>query len=484
MFELTDAEYVVTGSYYQKGDSIQVSSRLESTTTGDNIYDFPIIWGLHSQKEQLITEIREQLKGYWAIKEANKLSTINPPKYEAYQQFLKCSLFDINCHQSVIAIDSTFLLARIYLSYATISSSSDSLYRIMSRYVERNLDKCSDFEKNFFEFVKHRKTGNNTAALAAINKNLELDPRDLDIAHYSAYSYLMLNQPEKAAAQLAPFFDEYEVFKDQIRDQSYGAYFFMLNRAGMDKKLLSLVQNNSFPEWVHNYIEVPKALMINGNMPELRNLVDSIGPEKSLRLVHMFNAIFPPDSINIFEPALRANLDRFSDPRPGWNYMIWSFAHLYNWDSKAFAYYQLREWEKAEKILLKLRNVDWKQMAGNSIPATFLPDLNWHMNTWREGLLGATYARQEKTEEAHVQIKKLESFRPSFPGSLHRMGKGGVSYCQGRIHAVLGENERAVTRLAQSIEEGRVIEFDNFVYDWDLTGLKGYEPYEDLVRPR
>ena len=64
------------------------------------------------------------------------------------------------------------------------------------------------------------------------------------------------------------------------------------------------------------------------------------------------------------------------------------------------------------------------------------------------------------------------------------MHKGGISYWQARIHAVLGEKEQAVVRLAQSMEEGRCIDFSNFVYDWDLANLIGYAPYEELVRPR
>lgn len=95
--------------------------------------------------------------------------------------------------------------------------------------------------------------------------------------------------------------------------------------------------------------------------------------------------------------------------------------------------------------------MDWKANPSGSIPNSFLSNIDWHMDTWREGLLGATYARQDKTDQAHAQIEKLEPFRPSFPGTLTRMQKGLVSYWQARIHAVLGEKEQAVTRLAQSL---------------------------------
>jgi TolB-like protein len=58
LYELTGAMYVVTGSYYLKGDEIEVSSRLESTVTGEVIFDFPSLSGPLDQKETLVQEIR------------------------------------------------------------------------------------------------------------------------------------------------------------------------------------------------------------------------------------------------------------------------------------------------------------------------------------------------------------------------------------------------------------------------------------------
>lgn len=481
LLELTDAQYVVTGSYYQKGDSLQITSRLESTETGDNIYDFPVIWGTANKKEQLIEDIREKLKGYWALKKVQRVSNVNPPKYEAYQAFLKCGMIDYECQQEVLAIDSTFLLSRIYLAFAASQYEDDSLYQAISTYVKEHWDRCTEFEQNYFLFVENRRTGNDEAALAAIKNNLALDPKDLDIVHYNAYGYLELNQPSTTVEVLAPFFDQYEIFKDRIRAQSIDAYFFALCRSGQAKEVLAFVQEH--PEYEH-WDQAMRALMLEGEWEEVQRHLPSLPKWQYLRLTHMFNAIAPADRDNIFAPLLRANLEQFKDPTPGWNYFVWSHVHLYNWDSKAFAYYQLKEWKQAEEILLELRNIDWETSAQGSIPPTILANIDPYMNTWREGLLGSTYARQGKTNLAHVQIEQLESFRANFPGTLNRFHRGVISYWQARIHGVLGEKAEAVARLAQSMEEGRRIDYANFDYDWDLVSLKGYPPYEDLIKPR
>jgi hypothetical protein len=64
---------------------------------------------------------------------------------------------------------------------------------------------------------------------------------------------------------------------------------------------------------------------------------------------------------------------------------------------------------------------------------------------------------------------------------MNRMKKGTVPYYQARIYAILGDQDQAVGKLKESIEEGRISEHGCFVQDWDLASLKDYQPYLDLV---
>jgi hypothetical protein len=160
---------------------------------------------------------------------------------------------------------------------------------------------------------------------------------------------------------------------------------------------------------------------------------------------------------------------------------------LYNWDSKAYAYYLLEEWEKTEQILLGLKYKDWKEYSKGVFTgsfSTFENNVSWHMNIWVEGLLGAAVARQGKREAAYAQIQTLEAMRPGFPPESNRLHLGTISYWQGRIYAILDDKEQAVAALSRSREEGRTLDYGSFIYDWDLTSLKGYAPYEEIVRPQ
>ncbi len=486
LFELTGAQYVVTGSYYQKGDSLQITSRLESTETGDIIYEFPTFWGKKSQKEDLIIEIREKLKGFWDIKKRRKLSIINPPKYEAYQAFLECHILDPDCFEKVLTIDSTFLLARTYLAYTAQLFEKDSLYHATATYVKQQWSRCTEFEKNYFIFAESSKKGDFEAAQNAINKNFQLDPNDLGILHLSAYAYLLVNKPLAAVNRYKTVFDQHEIYKSQLFSNMYNAYYYALNRLGRQKEVIEFEQK--FQKSQNNSVEVIRAYLLENNLSELRNRIEYIPQGEYLEYAYMFNAIFPSDSNNIFKELLRNNLTIYKDPAKTLDYLLWTnIRGLKNYKSKAFAHYVLNEWEQTEEILLGLRNMDWKtyskEIINFDVP-TYRHNVDWYMSVWLEGLLGCTYARQGRMNLAHAQIEKLESFSQFYPKVVNRFHKGVISYWKARIYAILGEKDKSVAFLTKSMKEGRRIDFGSFVYDWDLENLKGYEPYESLVKPQ
>ena len=136
----------------------------------------------------------------------------------------------------------------------------------------------------------------------------------------------------------------------------------------------------------------------------------------------------------------------------------------------------------------KRLKIYWKDYRGsigkilqNDVPSRASANL---LPCWVEGLLGATYARQGKTEKALLQIEKLEELRKTIPENPMRMRRGAVPYFQARIFALLNEKEQAVAMLKKAIEEGKGFEYESFIFDLDLANLKGYPTYEELIRPK
>ena len=302
LFELTGASYVITGSYYARDDQMEVSSRLESTETGDVIYNFPAVSGPLDQKEELVDEVRERIKGYWAVKEAEDLSRYNPPKYEAYRALFECGGFgEVWCLMNALSLDTTFMLARVYLYYSSALWDMDSLHEATGRYIREHRDECTEFKKNYVDFVNHIKQQRYEAEAMDLDKNVELDPKELKSV-----------------------------------------------------------------DW-ENYLTNP-----------------------------------------------------------------WS---------------------------------------GNN---------EWYIKLWVEGMTGASYARLGMRNEALAQVDTLESMRQDEPNNLNRMFSGEIPYYQARIYAILEEPELSMQALQQSMDEGRMSEWDNYVNDPDLAGLRDYQPYLDL----
>ena len=491
LFELTGARFVVTGSFYLEDSILQVTSRLESTETGDVIYDFPLISGLVTDKEVLIREIRERLKGYWAVKHVDRLDYFEPPRYEAYQALMECDgvPWALICQRKAIRLDSSFMLARIYLYFTTFSYELEEENQQTRQYILDNWDRCTSYEKSYFRFVEHMAAIRYEDALKALEENLSLDPQNLSILFLSAQFYHGLNQSEKALDLLYPLFENYSKYRDKLVTQEiYSIYFSILLSLGKSREIKELISEleaedyRKMGEW--GRYQIFRALVLEGDFDEidrLQNFYRDQGiPWDVVNWAYAYNTTFPGDTLNYFETQLRERMDEFKDPQDTWGYGVLSHFFLNNHQSRAFAHYVLREFDEAEAILLDLRTVDWE----NYFTGSWTKKFHWYTRLWVEGFLGSTLARQGRNEEALAQIDYLESMRINQPKMVFRLKKGSISYYQARIYAIIGMKQEAVAALNRAIQEGKMYEFRSFDQDWDLVALSDFQPYRDLIDQR
>lgn len=482
--ELTDAQYVLTGSYYLKGDSLQIWSNLESTTSGDIVYEFPVIRGLVNEKETLVYELIELMKGYWAVKSAKRLSQINPPKYEAYQLFLNIWMFDKNGLEKVVRMDSTFILARLYLAYMYWTYEDEENYERSISYVKQNLNHCTVFEKNYLDFVEASVQGDVVGQMEAIEKNYLLDPGDIQMLHSKAYTHMENNQLKAAKELYEKVLWDPEIPLANIGGNMRNAYKDILGRLGESKKLLEFDEIGNEDPKIQDSRTV-RALLLTGQKETVISRLEEVQVGKLLGLAQMYNELYPDDKTNIYAPLIRNNIETFADPKHSMSYLMWSHMHLHNWDSRAYAYYLVRDFGKTEEILLNLREqkIDWVRYSNGLLGASLEKNIQWHMDVWLNYLLGASYARQGKDDLAREQIQLLESFRFSKPGMNNRFHYGVISYHQARIYALLNEKALAVISLKRSRKEGRSMDYGCYWFDWDLTNLKGYKDFEEFIKP-
>jgi tetratricopeptide (TPR) repeat protein len=92
------------------------------------------------------------------------------------------------------------------------------------------------------------------------------------------------------------------------------------------------------------------------------------------------------------------------------------------------------------------------------------------------GYQGSIAARSGDRELAQQISESLETLQRPYRF-------GAIEYWQARIAAVLGDSAAAFEKLQQAFNEG--FQFSDFVLrDEDLLEVRGYEPIEELLRPK
>ncbi|MEL6252584.1 MAG: adenylate/guanylate cyclase domain-containing protein [Bacteroidota bacterium] len=197
--EITGAEYLVTGSYFLKGDSIVLNTSLSSAIDGEEITTFDDLRGHKDHKEKLIQEALDYMMGYWAARKDGYERKITPPKYEAYKVFMDCLPLDTDCILKALALDPSFLSARVGLLNAAAYEGKDSIYNSNIAFVKENLSKTTVRDRFSYDWTSNARANNYKVAVQAMKGMYELDRDDPDVIHYYASATLYaLNKPQLA----------------------------------------------------------------------------------------------------------------------------------------------------------------------------------------------------------------------------------------------------------------------------------------------
>ncbi|NRB46730.1 MAG: hypothetical protein HRU41_03590 [Saprospiraceae bacterium] len=482
--EVTGAKYIVGGSYYLEGDTIIFNTRLSSSESGEDIKNFPILKNHKDNKELLIEELKQYLLGYWVLKQDQLLPKINPPKLEAYQAYLDCFWTDIDCFQSVLEIDPDFLLAKVHLAYPQALLEKDSAFEANSAYIKNHWNQCTRYEQNIFRFAEAISIGDYEKAFVALDENFQADEKDYLMMHESSYILSdALNRPATAAARYGQFFDAAEVYESRLENASFMEYTHALNRIGAFEKTVDLLTNikpkiraKDFDGWPVRNLLV--ALMRLNRLEEAKLLLAEQGDRYALWAAYAFATIHPEADLNPFETPLRAWLKNSSAATDVNLWII--YQNFWDFSSPVMAHFVLGDWSKTEAMLLKMRSKEWDAPSNE-----FESSSDYLKILWLEAMLGSTYAHQGKRGAASQQLEIMEKIglRRQKPHTNPFIW-GATPYLMARIHAVLGEKEKAFELLQTARDQGRLFIWGNFSFDLDLANLKGYPPFEALIHPK
>ena len=481
---LTGAKYVVTGSYFLKGDSIVLNTRLSSTQDGEDIQNFPKLIGHINEKEDLIEEARQYLLGFWVLQKDLKLPPSDPPKYEAYLKYLSCYPNQIECYQEVLALDPNFLLARVLRMGACSATGEDSTFYLDKAFVEQRWNKCTAFEKSWFRSAVYMWEGNYKGLLEAQEEVYRLDSSDYFSLHQAAFMALNPNnKPHLAIQKFDRLFQGSGALIKKATTWSYEHYLDALNRVKEYQKASDFYLGLS-EEMKKNAGNLPahyamRALIHQNRIAGVQGMINQRKnkPEDYLKAAYIFKYIYPNETENPFLTGVKESVDQYSeDSVTPW----YGTGHFLDFQSKATAYYVLGEWEKAQSVLnnMSLINTNFYK------PYMAFPDNSYWEKLWHTALQGCIYAHLGNRLNAEEQIEILSDLGKLYDSSHAFFNKGSIPYLQARIYAVLGQKEKAVDLLKKSVEEGRIFGFWRFHFDLHLINLKGYEPFEELIKPK
>jgi class 3 adenylate cyclase/TolB-like protein len=493
--EVTQAQYLISGSYFAQGDSIRLNTRLLNAIGGEEVQAFPVFWKKKEEKEALVEEARQRLMGFWAIENNQHFPKVSPPKYEAYQKYLSCIGGGLPCYEEVLELDSSFLLAHTAAMYSAVWWEQEDKHFRSRKYLDRNQASLTAYEQNYYLFGKHFWEGEYEQAFEALERNYQTDPLDIWMLHEAAYfASAHLNRPDIAVEKYQQLFSNYELFRDKAWNAIYYHYTESLNRLGKHQEVIDFAYQLPAEDWLEkadwlSWLEYYLALLETDQRDRAVQYVDTIVHHSWMgtlsRAAYGWSAFHQDTLPNPFHERIRKNLaSSYTSIKDAG---AWDVQAMHSnpgpFNLQVYQSYLLGDWEQAEEEMLKLR--------GLQHDFSKYPDDHWLANAnegvvevWVEAMIGFIYARQGKYQEALLQIELLESLRADFPEKHSPSAKGYISYQQARILALLGEKEEAVRHVQKSLDEGRIIIWWNFTLDWELSGLRGYEPFEELIRPK
>lgn len=204
--DYTKADYVINGSYYSKGDSLELKAYISEAKSGHSVFYFPTYSGSKSDYEELAGLIQQKILGYWVDQEDLNKNKYKPPHYQAWLEYSKgAKLWERDNVQAAVhltkalEIEPAFFLAYSWLYWTYLhepyrGAKADSLHLAMEKY----LPEASIYEKELWEANNFHRLQNWDALEKKTYKIFLRDPQNLLDNYYAGWAAVSTNKPQKA----------------------------------------------------------------------------------------------------------------------------------------------------------------------------------------------------------------------------------------------------------------------------------------------
>jgi tetratricopeptide (TPR) repeat protein/TolB-like protein len=467
--EATGAGTVLTGAVYRQGDSVRFQAQLVNTRTSELRISLEPVLGSLASPVEAVDLLRSRI-----MSAANFLSSpsqatipIRPPLYEAYREWVSAlrltgqrdSEGAMDRYLRAYAMDSTFTVALIMASGMMIAQERYAEVDSILQLLESRLESLTPLERLAWEGQSARMRGDLEGWLSASRRVAEImpySPGTQDLAE----GPIFLNRPREAIA----FLDQLDFSQEYVRGwvQFWELYHDAHHMLGQFDEALDVAERARvlYPTSLHvGLIDVP-TLAAMGRMDELNRRFDDALTRPGQPSVDLGEEMF------VAAEELKAHGHLANVPQ--------MLGRLEDWMASLPAAEAASPEAQCRRVdALNLENRYEEALAVIQPLADSYPDPD---EVEILGRLGRTAAAAGDTELAlRTELRLRDLDQPDFLSSAR--------VWRARITAVLGERARAVSLLrdafAHGYQQGPWVHHDNA-----LGSLRGYAPFDELVRPK
>ena len=460
----TNAGIVVSGSFIQIGGDLRFETQIIDAERDEVIYTLDPVRGSLENPMNVVNELQQNILGVLSIHvypgfDLQYFET--PPIYEAYVEYMDGLTFfhrdfekTIKHLQRALEIDPDFLQAILFKAWANRImgqyAEADSLFDV----VDAERERLSPYNEYYLGFSMLVMAGDRQAAVETARQWNSIAPQDQLSSYLLGSHALGINWPQKTVE----IFSEFEL-SDRFIEEAPGGlpWFGMFSRAfhrlGKHDKELETAREGLqyFPENLFFKAREVEALAAMGEIEKVHNTIEESKtidvPTQGSPGIVMLTAAYElrahgnkEESLEIAEQAV----EWYKSNEPE------------NKGALANALYRAERWEEAYAIYEELSRQT--------------PD-----NVVFQGALGVLAAMMGNDEEARQVEETLRTVDQQYLWGEH-------TYYRARINALLGNREKAVSLIEESLNQGRRFRI-GIHRDLAFEPLQDYPLFQELLEP-
>jgi len=456
----------ITGAYYLDGDQLRLTATI-ATAAGEVLQSIEPVTGPRARPGAALEQLRQRTLGALVTQLDPRFMPgprSRPPLYDAYRELLAgMQLFGVDYPAAIahferaLEIDPEFFGALNVLatSYGNLGDR-ESQRKVLERAAPMR-HRLAEVERLALEWNLAESEGRHLDALQAIRRRAELEPNNHLVQYLLAYYAFRLNRPAESLAA-SDRFDMTFWDSGPRGDWSWARRTDARHLLGRHEEELALARQarERHPSSLLARGNEAYALAALGRIAELERALDDAVTLEGRRAQN------PGQLLR----AAAAELAAHGHAEAAANVA-----------ARAVAWYRSRPAGALDQPALRLELGLALYLAGHLEGAAAVArellelDARDHRH---HSLAARVAARRGDARTARRHLAALTELPDE---------RGEVYLARARVSALLGEREAALDLLREGLAQG--LEFSLFFHrDPDLATLAGWEPYDELMRPK